>query len=56
MSVHPADSTNPAGINTVDSISGNVITLKSATAALINSGTEAKVVDVTATADQSDAK
>ena len=56
LSVHPATTSGPAGINTVDSISGNVITLKSATAAIINSGTKAKLVDVTATADQSDAK
>ena len=56
LSVHPATTSGPAGINTVDSISGNVITLESATAALINSGTTAKLVDSSTTADQSDAK
>ena len=56
LSVHPATTSGPAGINTVDSISGNVLTLESATAALINSGTKAKLVDSSTTADQSDAK
>ena len=56
LSVHPATTSGPAGINTVHQIDGNVITLKSATAALINSGTQAKVVDGSANADQSDAK
>ena len=58
LSVHPADSTNPAGINTITAINTTqkVITLQSATAAIINSGTEAKVVDVGTTADQADAK
>ena len=58
LSIFPATDTHPAGINTITAIntSQKKLTLETATAALINSGTQAKVVDGTATADQSDAK
>ena len=58
LSIFPATDTHPAGINTVDSVNiGNKrINLETPTAALINSGTTAKVVDGSENADQSDAK
>mgnify|MGYP003313016437 CR=1 FL=1 len=58
MRTFPATDTHPAGINTEASVVTGTkrINLVTPTAALINSGTQAKVVDGSVNAKQSDAK
>ena len=60
LSVHPATTSGPAGINTVQSIStsDNVITLKSSIGTTLNisAGTQGKVEDLNGQASSADAK